>query len=99
MSIATRLALPAILIATTTAALAASESPANPTAGAQATTGAPATVKANPDDKIVCKTETPIGSRLGGKRVCMKKSDWEAQSLDARRQRDFAPPAGLTGSH
>jgi hypothetical protein len=62
-----------------------------------ATTVAPAIAQASPEDKMVCKTETPTGSRLGGHRVCMKKSDWQAQAQDARRQRDFAPPAGIAG--
>ena len=28
------------------------------------------------DAKVVCKTVTVTGSRLGGKRVCMAKRDW-----------------------
>jgi hypothetical protein len=28
------------------------------------------------DAKIVCKTVTVTGSRLGGKRVCMAKREW-----------------------
>ena len=36
------------------------------------------------DTKMICKTETPIGSRLGGHRVCMTKADWEKQSRNAQ---------------
>ena len=54
----------------------------------------PATTKANADDKVICKSEIPTGSRLGGHRVCMKKSDWDAQSAKARDDRLFAPPTG-----
>ncbi len=76
---------------------AAAADPAPPPTAA--TTVAPATVKANPDEKVVCKYQTPAGSRLGGKRVCMTQADWKAQELDARRQRDSAPPAGISGAH
>jgi hypothetical protein len=65
---------------------------ATPPSAAQASTEAPATVKANPEDKVICKTQTPSGSRLGAKRVCMKKSDWEAQSQTAGDQLRFRPP-------
>ena len=36
------------------------------------------------DTKMICKTETPVGSRLGGHRVCMTKADWEKQSRNAQ---------------
>ena len=46
----------------------------------QATVAAPTTAKvasAPPDDaKIVCKTVTPSGSRLGGERICLPKKEW-----------------------
>lgn len=38
------------------------------------------------DTKMICKTETPVGSRLGGHRVCRTKADWEKQ---ARNAQDF----------
>jgi hypothetical protein len=62
-----------------------------------ATTVAPAVAQAPKEDKVVCKTEIPTGSRLGGHSVCMKKSEWEAQAQAAQRQRVFAPPAGISG--
>jgi hypothetical protein len=100
MSIVTRLALPAILMAAATAALAAGEPPANPSATVQAsTTVAPATVRPQPEDKVICKTEVATGSRLGGVRRCMKKSDWEVEAQAARRERTFAAPAGIAGVH
>jgi hypothetical protein len=52
-----------------------------------------------PEDKVICKYVEETGSRLGGKRVCMKRSDWQAQSQQAQDQRNFAPPAGIGGSH
>lgn len=63
------------------------------------TTVAPVVAQASPEDKVVCRSQIEIGTRLGGHKVCMKKSDWEAQAADARRQRDFAPPAGIAGQH
>jgi hypothetical protein len=91
------LAASCLLAASTTAA--AQTGPAATTPPSQTTTVAPVTAKANSEEKVVCKYQTPVGSRLGGKRVCMTQADWKAQELDARRQRDFAPPAGISGSH
>jgi len=45
----------------------------------QATAAAPPAQVAStpPDDaKIVCKTITPTGSRLGGERICLPKREW-----------------------
>jgi len=91
------IALSAGLLAAASIAMAQTE-PGAATPPASATTVAPATVKASPEDKVVCKTEIPTGSRLGGQKVCMKKSDWTAQAQDVRRQRQFAPPAGIAGA-
>jgi hypothetical protein len=89
------IAIAGLLIAAAAPAWAANE-PAP--AVVQPTTVAPATVKPKPEDKVICKTEVATGSRLGGARTCMKKSDWEAQSQAARNKRDFAPPAGIGGA-
>jgi len=40
--------------------------------------------KKNPLDKIVCRTEEGLGSRLNRKKVCMSLGDWKAQADDAR---------------
>ncbi|WP_169542517.1 hypothetical protein [Sphingomonas baiyangensis] len=37
------------------------------------------------DDKPVCRTFRPAGSRTGGERVCKTKAEWEAH---ARLQRN-----------
>lgn len=93
------IALSAGLLAAASIAMAQTEpGAATPPASGQATAVAPATVKASPEDKVVCQTEIPTGSRLGGQKVCMKKSDWTAQAQDVRRQRQFAPPAGIAGA-
>ena len=37
-----------------------------------------------PDDaKIVCRTVTATGSRLGGKRVCMSKKEWRRMDRES----------------
>ena len=60
-------------------------------AASQPTTAAPAAEPAE-DKKIVCKTITPTGSRLGGKRVCMSKKEWrrlnEANEKETRDIQD-----------
>jgi hypothetical protein len=39
--------------------------------------------KKNDGDKIVCKTEQFVGSMIP-RRVCLKKSEWEAAETDAK---------------
>jgi hypothetical protein len=52
-----------------------------------ATAAAPAPTQvtsAPPDDaKIVCRTVTPTGSRLGGKRICLSKKEWRRMDRDS----------------
>jgi hypothetical protein len=43
------------------------------------------------DTKMICKTETPVGSRLGGHRVCMTKADWEKQSRSVQDYMNSRP--------
>ena len=38
----------------------------------------------DPLDKIVCRTEEGLGSRLNKKRVCMSLRDWKEQAEAAR---------------
>ena len=86
----------AVLCLWATAALA---DPAPATSGAQggaATTtatgagaaAAPTTVpppKADSEmDKVTCRTELPVGSRLGGHRVCLSRRDWIQRTKDAQ---------------
>ena len=51
-------------------------SPAAPAAQAKA--------QADPLDRVVCRTEEGLGSRLNKKKVCMSQRDWKAQADDAR---------------
>ena len=47
-------------------------------AAATAQPGDPSKTAVTPPDdaKIVCKTVTPTGSRLGGERICLPKREW-----------------------
>lgn len=38
----------------------------------------------NPLDKVLCRTEEGLGSRLNRKRVCMTVRDWQEQAQDSR---------------
>jgi hypothetical protein len=84
MTRALRSLLPGILFLSAAGAALADPpaQPANPAPAAPAATTAvdPANVKPNPGDKVICKYEIPTGSRLGGHKTCMKKSDWDAQA-------------------
>ncbi|SFP49439.1 hypothetical protein [Sphingomonas rubra] len=44
----------------------------------------PTTVKAAPP-KMICRTVGTTGSRLGGKRVCASKADWDAREFNDRQ--------------
>ncbi len=39
----------------------------------------------NPLDKMICRTEEVIGSRLNTQRVCMTAREWKDQSDDTRQ--------------
>jgi hypothetical protein len=41
-------------------------------------------------EKKICKTEADTTSRLGGKRICRTKAEWDAISADSRRMVDGA---------
>ena len=70
--------VPLLLIAAASPAIAQSPAPQPQPQVAQ-------TAK-DPLDKIVCRTEEGLGSRLNKKRVCMSLRDWKEQADDARNQ-------------
>ena len=55
-------------------------------AQSQAAPGTQAAVpaKIDPLDRIICRTEEGLGSRLNRKKVCMSQRDWKDQADDAR---------------
>jgi hypothetical protein len=46
----------------------------------------PAAAKPNPLDKIICRTEDSLGSRLNTQRVCMTLREWKDEA-EANRKR------------
>jgi hypothetical protein len=58
---------------------AAAQTPAPP----QPQTAAPAP-KQNPLDKVVCRTEDTLGSRLSAHRVCATVREWQDQQQENR---------------
>ncbi len=76
----------------------------NPPTPVAPTPVAPATVPASKavgvDDhghdpnKMICKREVEIGSRLGGVQVCHTRGDWTAISRDAAKQFEDAQMSG-----
>jgi hypothetical protein len=55
--------------------------PATATSSPSAPPQVPAAQKKDP---VICKHQEETGSRLGGKSVCMTKSQWDAQRADAQ---------------
>lgn len=74
-----------------TASVAAQAQPAGrvhedaPMSGPPAPAPAPPAPTAKKKDPVICKRQEETGSRLGGKSVCMTKSQWDAQRTDAQR--------------
>ncbi len=50
----------------------------------QATPPAQSAAKVNELDKVVCKKEDSLGSRLSAKRVCLTVREWRQQAEDSR---------------
>ena len=57
---------------------------------------------AAPKDPIVCSArgESPIGTKIPGKRRCVRKSQWDAEQAAAQRQlkemQKYVPPSNST---
>jgi len=66
-----------------TASVAAQAQPAGRVHEDAPMSGPPAPAKKK--DPVICKRQEETGSRLGGKSVCMTKSQWDAQRTDAQR--------------
>jgi hypothetical protein len=56
-------------------------------------------VKAKKDSDIICKYQQPVGSRLGGKKVCMSRYDWQQQSNQARDTMSYRTPTPGMNPH
>lgn len=71
-----KLAALSILVAATAPAMAQNAAPATPAAPVQA--------QKDPLDKIVCRTEDTLGTRLGAHRVCATLREWHEQEAQNR---------------
>ncbi len=51
---------------------------------------APAKPKKDPNDpnRMICKTERPTGSRLGGEKTCMTKAHWDDFARETQTELD-----------
>lgn len=64
------------------------------------TPSAPAEAQKNPLDKVVCRTEDTLGTRLGAHRVCATLRDWKEQeaqnreALEKLQQQNQQNPSG-----
>lgn len=66
--------------------MAQASTPAPAASPPAATAAAPAAAQTNNDDPMICKREEVTGSRLGGTRTCMTKSQWAQQAAAAEQQ-------------
>lgn len=58
--------------------------PSTPTSSPSAAVSPAGQAKKNdPNQRVICKTQDEVGTRLGGKRICMTKAQWDQQSQDA----------------
>lgn len=62
----------------------AAPSPATAQAPTTQTADTKTPAKVSPLDRIVCRTEEGLGSRLNRKKVCMSLRDWKDQADDSR---------------
>jgi len=89
-----------ILTASLLAAAPALAQPAPPAAPAQLQQTASADKNANPLDKIVCRTEDTLGSRLKAHKVCATLREWKDQEDENRQEVDRVQQGqGITPSH
>lgn len=69
-------------------------------AAGQTTSAIPATKtasikKPDPLDKIVCRTEDTLGTRLGAHRVCASVRDWKEQAEQNRQAAELMQGVGV----
>ena len=82
----------AVLLAVAAPAVAQTVAPPSPTAKAEA--------KQDPLDKVVCRTEDTLGSRLNAHRVCATLREWKEQeaqnreALEKMQQMNTQNPSG-----
>ena len=76
--------------------LTAMADPATATAPAATTAPAAAAAPADDPNEIICKTLAPeTGTRLGARRECQTRHDWDMQHEEAERQLQYQQQMGL----
>jgi uncharacterized protein involved in copper resistance len=88
LAISGSLALAACMLA-----LAGSAAAADPPS-AQGAPAATKTATSDNLDKIVCKSEQVVGSRIPGRKVCHTQRDWNQMQEDSRRNTDDSQNRG-----
>ena len=86
LAISGSLALAACMLALAVSATAA-DPPASQPAAAK-------TAASDDLDKIVCKSEQVLGSRIPGRKVCHTQRDWNQMHEDSRRNTDDSQNRG-----
>ena len=51
--------------------------PAQPSASATAKSATSASTSGGDPNRVICKTETETGTRLGGKKICLTAREWD----------------------
>lgn len=85
MSIKSAIFVPAMLLLSG-AAPAPAPVPAPGASNARASDGGVEQVVTIADEKVVCRREKAVGSRVTAKRVCMTAQQWETKRMEDRRQ-------------
>jgi hypothetical protein len=68
---------------------------AMPVSAAQPPSTAPVpTVKTNPLDKMVCRTDEASGGRLNRRRICMTVREWQEQAQESREATELLQRQG-----
>ncbi|MFD1611336.1 hypothetical protein ACFSCW_05920 [Sphingomonas tabacisoli] len=56
-------------------------------AGAPALADTPSTTTSQPGadkDKMICRRETPVGSLIASRKICLTKAQWDARAVDSQ---------------
>jgi len=71
------------LVISLMAATPGASAPATPVAPVTVTQSVPRT-QADPDEQIICRHETPVGSRVPGPKVCATRGQWKTYTQDSK---------------
>ena len=76
----------ALLAAASLSGAAAAAQPGDPPPAnqGQAQTASSKTAKPDPEDRVTCREEEEIGTRLGGKRICHTQREWKRIAQDGQ---------------